>query len=116
MFLSARKDARKFARPELRIQAESVLAASSKGPFLEPPAFKPLQGDLTSSFSRRLNYQHRMVYRAFESTREVKIIEMWTGYIQSTRQFIINIMLKYGVKEMAATALATFLRRDQLPV
>jgi hypothetical protein len=29
---------------------------------------------------------------------------------------IINIMLKYGVKEMAATALATFLQRDQLPV
>lgn len=29
---------------------------------------------------------------------------------------IINIMLKYCVKEMAATALATFLRRDQLPV
>ena len=71
-----------------------MLAASSQGPFLEPPAFKPLQGDLTGAFSRRLNYQHRIVHRVFEPAKEAKILEMWTDYKQSKIWCIINIMLK----------------------
>ena len=71
--------------PKLKNQAESVLAASSQGPFLEPPAFKPLQGDLTGAFSRRLNYQHRIFHRVFEPAKEAKILEMWTDYKQSKR-------------------------------
>ncbi|MDC1444522.1 type II toxin-antitoxin system YoeB family toxin [bacterium] len=74
---------------------------------MEPPTLKPLQGDLTGTFSRGLNYQHRIVYRIFEPTREDKFIEMWTGYIQSTRRYIINIMLNnmplirhYGLRRL----------------
>ena len=73
-----------------------MVTVSSQAPFLEPPAFKPLQGDLTSSFSRRLNYQHRIVYRVFEPTKEVKILRDVDSY-QTTHEIAHN---KYYVKNL----------------
>jgi Txe/YoeB family toxin of toxin-antitoxin system len=37
-------------------------------------------GDLAGAYSRRINIQHRLVYRLDEPQRVVMVIRMWTHY------------------------------------
>ena len=77
---SARKDAKKITKSGLKSNAENLLLLLSQDPFLEPPPFKSLQGDLSGAFSRRLDYQHRIVYEVFEEIKAVRILRMWSHY------------------------------------
>lgn len=76
----AQKDARKITAAGLRPKAEKLLDILSKDPFLTPPPYEKLLGDLSSAFSRRINIQHRLVYEILEDIKTVKIIRMWTHY------------------------------------
>mgnify|MGYP001222753831 CR=1 FL=1 len=49
-------------------------------PFKEPPSYKSLQGDMKGAFSRKINDQHRLVYRVDEVKRIVNVILMWSHY------------------------------------
>ena len=51
-----------------------------KDPFVKPPEYEALVGDLKGSYSRRIHIQHRIVYQAYEKEKVVKIIRMWTHY------------------------------------
>ena len=42
--------------------------------------YEKLIGDLTGSFSRRINIQHRIVYQVLEKEKIVKVLRMWTHY------------------------------------
>ena len=46
---------------------------------LQPP-YEKLVGDLTGAYSRRINLQHRLVYRIDEEFKRIVIIRMWTHY------------------------------------
>jgi Txe/YoeB family toxin of toxin-antitoxin system len=76
----AQKDAKKIASSGLRSKAEKLLDILCKNPFQQPPPFKKLIGDLTGTYSRRINIQHRIVYQVIEEKKIVKIIRMWTHY------------------------------------
>ena len=76
----AQKDARKLAASGLRGKAETLLDIPSKDPFKSPPPYEKLVGDLSGAFSRRINFQHRLVYQVLEDIQTVKIIRMWTHY------------------------------------
>ena len=76
----AKRDARKLARSNLRPQAELLLAILRKDPFRNPPPFEKLKGDLDGAYSRRINFQHRLVYQIYAKEKAVKIIRMWTHY------------------------------------
>ncbi|MSU65550.1 MAG: Txe/YoeB family addiction module toxin [Opitutus sp.] len=76
----ARKDAKKLASSNLRSQAELLLEILKKDPFQNPPPFEKLKGDLDGAYSRRINFQHRLVYQIFARENAVKIIRMWTHY------------------------------------
>jgi len=41
---------------------------------------KKFIGDLSGSYSRRINIQHRLVYPIIDDERTVKVIRMWTHY------------------------------------
>jgi toxin YoeB len=77
---SARKDAKKITKSGLKNNAEKLLLLLSQDRFLEPPPFKSLQGDLSGAFSRRLDYQHRIVYEVFEENKAVRVSRMWSQY------------------------------------
>ncbi len=49
-------------------------------PFQFPPPYEKLVGDLSGSYSRRINIQHRLVYQVLEEVRTVKVIRMWSHY------------------------------------
>ena len=76
----AQRDARKLAASGLREKAETLLAILSGDPFKSPPPYEKLVGDLSGAYSRRINFQHRLVYQVLEDIKTVKIIRMWTHY------------------------------------
>jgi len=76
----AQKDARKIASAGLRPKAEKLIEILSQNPFQSPPTFEKLVGDLSGTFSRRINIQHRFVYQVLEDTMTVKVLRMWTHY------------------------------------
>jgi Txe/YoeB family toxin of toxin-antitoxin system len=76
----AQKDAKKLASSKLRPQAEKLIAILKEDPFLSPPRFAKLQGDLAGAYSRRISIQHRLVYQTYPEKQAGKVIRMWTHY------------------------------------
>ncbi len=44
------------------------------------PPYEALVGDMKGLFSRRINRQHRLVYRVFEEQKTIMIVSMWSHY------------------------------------
>ena len=77
----AKKDAKKLKGSSLAAKkARQLLDLIGENPFVDPPPFEALVGDLRGVYSRRLNIQHRLVYQVYEEERIVKIIRLWTHY------------------------------------
>lgn len=76
----AQKDAKKIAASGLRGKVEELLALLTEDPFLRPPPFEKLVGDLKGAYSRRINIQHRLVYQVFEAEKTIKIVRLWSHY------------------------------------
>jgi toxin YoeB len=76
----AQKDAKKVASSSLRPQVERLLSVLKIDPFMNPPPYEKLVGDLSGAYSRRINIQHRLVYQVYEEKKAIKILRMWTHY------------------------------------
>lgn len=76
----AKKDARKLAAAGLREKAEALLAIIQDNPYQTPPPYEKLVGDLTGSYSRRINIQHRLVYQVLHDKKAIKVLRLWTHY------------------------------------
>ena len=76
----AQKDAKKLASAGLKPKAEKLLEIIRKNPFLKPPPYEKLIGDLTGAYSRRINIQHRLVYQVYQQEHIIKILRLWTHY------------------------------------
>lgn len=76
----ALKDAKKIKQTGLKERVEDLLARLQINPFVNPPPYEKLIGDLNGAYSRRINIQHRLVYQIYEDQKAVKIIRMWTHY------------------------------------
>lgn len=64
--------------PALLRKAKSLVEVLKNDPFQTPPTFEKLVGDLEGLFSRRINVQHRLVYKIEGDV--VYIVRMWTHY------------------------------------
>jgi toxin YoeB len=76
----AKKDAKKIARSGLKGEAEHLLEILREDPYLSPPPYEKLLGDLSGACSRRISIQHRLVYQVLDDIKTVKVIRMWTHY------------------------------------
>jgi toxin YoeB len=76
----AMKDAKKLAASGLKSNAQELLAVLANDPFQNPPPFENLVGDLAVAYSRRINFQHRIVYEVFSNEKTVRVLRMWTHY------------------------------------
>jgi Txe/YoeB family toxin of toxin-antitoxin system len=77
---AARKDAVKLLRSHLRTKADALLDILERDPFETPPPYEKLVGEFDGFFSRRINIQHRLVYRVDQKARRVFVERMWTHY------------------------------------
>ena len=76
----AQKDAKNVAAAGLQPKAQALLLLIADDPFVSPPRFEKLVGDLAGAYSRRINIQHRLVYQVLEAEQIVKVLRMWTHY------------------------------------
>ncbi|GBD96232.1 MAG TPA: Txe/YoeB family addiction module toxin [Nitrospirae bacterium] len=76
----AQKDAKKLSAAGLRQKTEDLLEILKIDPFKQPPPFEKLVGDLSGTYSRRINIQHRLVYQVLKEIKTIKVIRMWSHY------------------------------------
>lgn len=77
---AAAKDAKNLAAAGLKEKTQLLLDVLRKNPWQNPPPYEKLVGELAGAYSRRINRQHRLVYRVNENTLEIDILRMWTHY------------------------------------
>ena len=76
----AQKDAKKIARGNLKGKALELIDLLKEDPYRKLPEYEALVGDLSGTYSRRINIQHRLVYQVYEEEKVVKVLRMWTHY------------------------------------
>lgn len=85
----AEKDKKNLKSAGLENKAKELLNTISINPFQNPPPYEKLLGNLDGYFSRRINIQHRLVYKVFPEPVEfddkkydgtILISRMWTHY------------------------------------
>ncbi len=76
----ALKDAKKLSSAGLKERTQELLDVLACDPLQNPPPFEKLVGDLEGAYSRRINFQHRLVYEVFKKERMVRVLRMWTHY------------------------------------
>lgn len=77
---AAQKDAKKLKQSGLKEQCQKLLDIMAINPYQNPPPYEKLVGDLKDCFSRRINVQHRLVYKILEESKHIKILRMWSYY------------------------------------
>ena len=76
----AGKDAKRLAAAGLKSKAQELLAVLSNDPFQNWPPNEKLVGDLAGAYSRRISFQHRLVYEVLVEERVVRVLRMWSHY------------------------------------
>ena len=74
------KDAKKLSAAGLKDKAQALLDLIKVDPFQNPRPYEKLVGDLQGLYSRRINFQHRLVYQVFSKEKTIRILRMWTHY------------------------------------
>lgn len=76
----ALKDLEKIKASNLKSKTKKLIDIIKENPFQNPPPYEKLIGDLVGAYSRRINFQHRLIYQVLEKENTVKILRMWTHY------------------------------------
>ena len=76
----AQKDAKKLAAAGLKPKTEKLLNLMRENPFVKPPRYEKLVGDLSGCYSWRITIQHRLVYEVHTDERTIHVLRMWTHY------------------------------------
>ena len=76
----ALKDLEKIKASTLKNKTKKLIDIIKENPFQNPPPYEKLIGDLAGAYSRRINFQHRLIYQVLEKENTIKILRMWTHY------------------------------------
>lgn len=77
---AASKDIPKLKSAHLEKTARNLIDVIRENPYQNPPPYEKLVGNLNGLYSRRLNRQHRLVYRVMEEEKKIIIVSMWSHY------------------------------------
>lgn len=76
----AEKDKKLLKNAGLEERAKKLLNVLSVNPYQVPPSYEKLVGNLKGYYSRRINLQHRIVYKVYDDIKVVVVHAMWTHY------------------------------------
>ena len=74
------KEIQKLKENRLSEKAKSLIDLIKIKPYQTPPPYEKLTGDLKGLYSRRINIQHRLIYKVDEDKQIIKIISLWSHY------------------------------------
>ena len=77
---NADKDKHRLKQAGLDKKTKALLSILQENPFQNPPPYEKLIGDLKWYCSRRINIQHRPVYKVDQEHHRVEVRSMWTNY------------------------------------
>lgn len=78
---TAKKDKDKIKEmPAIKKKVEQLIKVLEVNPYQNPPSYEKLSGEYRHLYSRRINRQHRLVYKIDEEQKVVMIISMSTHY------------------------------------
>lgn len=77
---NADKDKKLLVQSNLEQKVKMILNVMAEDPFIVPPPYEKLIGDLKGYYSRRINFRHHIVYSVDETYHEIIIHAMWTHY------------------------------------
>ena len=77
---TATRDIPKQKANHLDARAKALIDVIRENPYQTPPSYEKLVGDLQGLYSRRINFQHRLVYQVLEDEKTIKIVSLWTHY------------------------------------
>lgn len=76
----ALKDKEKLKAAGRSEKARSLCLLLAENPFVNPPPYEKLLGQMKGGYSRRINVQHRLVYEVDEFEKKVYVLRMWTHW------------------------------------
>ncbi|AKG73517.1 Txe/YoeB family addiction module toxin [Salinicoccus halodurans] len=77
---SAKSDLKKIKHSNLKSQFEDVIDVLKENPYYPNQSFEKLQPKNQGRYSRRINQQHRVVYKVDDSLKQVEIYSAWSHY------------------------------------
>ena len=77
---NAEKDKKLLKSAGLEDKTKKLLNLIAQNPFQNPPSYEKLVGDLQGYYSRRINLQHRLVYRVHKEINTIVVHSMWSHY------------------------------------
>lgn len=77
---SAKGDLKKIKQCHLKDSFLEIIETLKKNPYDPSQSFEKLQPYSAKRYSRRINSQHRLVYRVNEERKEIYIYSAWTHY------------------------------------
>lgn len=77
---SAKSDLRKIKESHLKISFQEVVETLKRNPYEPSQSFEKLQPYSSGRYSRRINSQHRVVYRVDDENKIVEIYSAWSHY------------------------------------
>ena len=77
---NATKDMKLIKNAGLDIKTKNIIKAMMVNPFTDTPSYEKLKGKLDGYYSRRINIQHRLVYRLDELNKIIIVSSMWSHY------------------------------------
>ena len=76
----ALKDLKLLQQAGLAKKAVELRGIICANPFQNPPPYEKIVYDGEVAYSRRINVQHRLVYKVLKEERLVLVLRMWTHY------------------------------------
>jgi toxin YoeB len=76
----AAKDIINLVQAKLDGKVKNLIEIIRINPYETPPPFDKIVGDLNGAYSRRINRQHRMIYKIDEEHHAVILLRLWTHY------------------------------------
>lgn len=76
----AQKDAKRITSAGLKPETQALIEVLANDPFCRSPKYKKLVGYLAGKYSRRTNFQHRLVYEVHTDEKIVLVLRMWSHY------------------------------------
>lgn len=77
---NALKDVERLKSAGLDKKAKSLIDIIKRNPCQNPSPYEKLIGDFAGYYSRRINIQHRLVYKVDEEQKTIKIYRLWSHY------------------------------------
>ena len=76
----ALKDIERLKESKLENKAKMLIDVIKKDPYQNPPPYEKLVGDLEGLYSRRINIQHRLIYKVNKDKKQIRVLSMWSHY------------------------------------